>query len=80
MEHFAPPSLTASAICDALGRKAIAERLNVGATAVSNASAENRFPASWYAAIKDMCEAAEIACPLDAFNWKGLAPEQGAQQ
>ena len=81
MEHIEAP-LTVSDICDKLGRKAIAERLNVGATAVSNASVEQKFPAAWYAVIREMCGSSGIDCPLDAFNWKGTdarrLPQSGA--
>lgn len=65
-------------ICQAVGRKKIAARLGVGATAVSNAVVAGVFPASWFAVISDACKEAEVECPREAFNWKiaedGLPP------
>lgn len=80
MEHDIPTYPTASSICDALGRRAIAERIGVGITAVSNASVEGVFSATWYDTIYGMCQDAGIDCPRDLFKWKRAAVEaQGAQ-
>ncbi len=45
-----------SQIADIIGRKVIAETLQVGSTAVSNAIARGSFPASWYLSIQALCE------------------------
>ena len=45
-----------SQIADIIGRKVIAETLQVGSTAVSNAIARGAFPASWYLSIQILCE------------------------
>lgn len=65
------PQITVADICDRLGRKAIAERVNRHVSAVSNAIADNKFPASWYAPIRAMCVEANAPCPGDLFNFVG---------
>lgn len=67
--------MDARAIIERLGRKAIADRLHVGLTAVGNAASDNMFPAAWYAAIKDMCDEVGQECPTFVFNFKGLSRE-----
>ncbi|WP_027242535.1 hypothetical protein [Pseudophaeobacter arcticus] len=49
-----------SQIADIIGRKVIAETLQVGSTAVSNAIARGAFPASWYLSIQALCEEREL--------------------
>ena len=76
-----PPSPTASSICDALGRSAIADRLGVQATAVSNASVAGTFPASWFTALRAMCSEAGLVCPESLFRFKATsAPDATEQQ
>jgi len=75
-KHASSPQ-TVSAICDTLGRKAIADRLGVGTTAVSNASVDGRFPAAWYLGIVSMCDAAGLHCPIMLFNWRGQDRPRG---
>lgn len=62
-------------LIEKLGRKALADRLGVGLTAVGNAATDNLFPAAWYAAVKAMCDEVGHDCPLSLFNFKGLARE-----
>lgn len=57
-------------IADVLGRKAMAERLGVGATAVSNAVVRGWFPPSWYFVIDKMCEGVGIECYPEMFRMK----------
>lgn len=57
-------------ICDALGRKTVAERLGVRPTAVSNAVTDGRFPARWFPVVRGMCEERGLDCPENAFNFK----------
>lgn len=71
MQNHINTKSTVAEVCDLLGRKEMAERLNVGVTAVSNACVEDRFPAAWYAVILSMCQNRGIACPLCLFGWKG---------
>lgn len=68
-------SITAETICDALGRRAIAEAIGVTRSAVSNYSAAGTFPAAWYLAIKAMCEERNLDCPEVIFNF--IAPPVG---
>ena len=61
--------ITAEAICDKIGRQAIASRVGRSITAVSNASASGKFPAQWYLAIRDMCREVKQDCPDEAFSF-----------
>lgn len=61
---------TIISITDALGSEAICRRLGIGPHSVRYARTEGLFPASWYGPLREMCEAAGIDCPMDAFNWK----------
>ena len=63
-----------SIICDTLGRSAIADRVGVGLTTVSNAATSNRFPARWYVLIKAMCDDKGIECPIDLFSFVASTP------
>lgn len=73
MEQIDTPKITASDICDVLGRRAIADKIGVGMSAVSNASVDGRFPAKWFRAIQSMCSDAGIECPDRLFNFIGVA-------
>lgn len=63
------PMITASEICDRIGRKKLAERLGVGRTAISNAAVDGRFPAKWFMVIKTLCDEEGVECPLLLFNF-----------
>ncbi len=67
--------MTASKMCDALGRKAMAARLGVSKAAISNACSGNIFSASWYVVLADMCGEIGIECPLDLFNFRSPVAE-----
>lgn len=69
MDQKPDTQVTASDICDALGRKAIADRIGVGLTAVSNASADGGFPAKWFAVLREMCAECGLDCPEHLFNF-----------
>lgn len=71
--------ITAKIICDAIGRRAIAEAIGVTPAAVSNYSAAGVFPASWYLAVKAMCDARGLVCPEGLFNFvnPSIDQEQG---
>lgn len=61
----------AQKIAKALGQNAIADRMSVGRTAVSNAlSRVGKFPPAWMPGIRQMCVEARIDCPEAAFNFK----------
>lgn len=62
-------------IAETLGRRAIANRLGVGLSAVNNALDRGGFPASWFRSVRDMCRDAGLECPEDAFNFK--SPSEG---
>lgn len=61
--------ITAETICDALGRRAIADAMGVTPAAVSNYSASGIFPAKWYIALRSMCDERGIQCPDALFNF-----------
>lgn len=65
---------TVSEIADAIGRRKIADTLNLGVTAVSNAVVRGTFPASWFLAIGELCEERGIECPPSLFNM--VVPER----
>lgn len=69
---------TVQTLIDAVGRDALAARLNVTQSAVSNALARGKMPASWYRTVKEMTDAAGAECPLVLFNWKSPVAAPGA--
>lgn len=54
-------------IADLIGRKEIAEMVNVGPTAVSNAISRGAFPASWYLGIDTLCALRGVKCQTEWF-------------
>ncbi|MFD1481630.1 hypothetical protein [Paracoccus nototheniae] len=70
MDQHTPP--TVSAICEVVGRQAIASAVGVGLTAVSNAASENRFPARWFYAVRALCAESGIQCPERLFSFAGI--------
>ncbi len=69
MQDTPPIEITASAVCDALGRKEMAARLERTVAAVSNAASEGAFPPGWYLVISEMCRAKGIDCPPRLFRF-----------
>ena len=59
-------------IVDALGAEAIAQRVGGARRTVFVHCENGRFPASWFMALKDMCEEAGIPCPPALFYFKGM--------
>lgn len=57
-------------IIEALGQEIICSALGVGLHSIRYAKNGGVFPASWYGRLKPMCDAAEVPCSFDAFNWK----------
>ncbi|MCU0909817.1 MAG: hypothetical protein MUE98_00290 [Rhodobacteraceae bacterium] len=70
--------VTASGICDLLGRGEMAAALGVRKTAISNAAVAGRFPAKWYAVIADLCAAKGASCPRELFAFVSPAPSDPA--
>ena len=62
--------ITTHTLADALGRKAMADALGVGLTAVSNAVVRGQFPASWFLVVRAMAETAGKDCPPALFGMK----------
>jgi|GEM_PF-2190423 len=61
---------TAKDICDQIGRQRLATFFDVGVTAVSNAVASNKFSASWFDGLEQLCLEKGIACPRELFNFR----------
>jgi hypothetical protein len=61
--------ITASDICDALGRRNMAQRLGVSKTAISNAAVDGTFPARWYLVLSTMCDERGVPCPKELFSF-----------
>ena len=55
---------------DAVGRKRIAEALDVGPTAVSNHVVRGVFPASWIAILRDVARERGVECPESLFDMR----------
>lgn len=71
MKHVTSP--TVAQICEAIGRDAIARSVDVKPNSVSNAIADNRFPARWFIAVKELCDAAGMPCPAHLFHFAGVS-------
>lgn len=72
------PAPTARETVDALGRAPMQARLGVSKQTMSGVYRDDRFPASWYPIVREMCEAAGRACPLAMFNFREPAAEADA--
>lgn len=59
-------------IIDAIGADHLCQRFGVSAHALRFARFKGEFSGSWYAPLKEMCDAGGIDCPLDAFIWKDV--------
>lgn len=58
-------------IVKTLGARAIADRLGVTRSAVSNAAMANQFPASWYLVVCDLCDEHDMGePPYSLFGFK----------
>lgn len=62
---------TAHDFADAIGRKKMADALEVGATAVSNAVVREGFPASWLETCRALAAEAGVEFPVHLFGQKG---------
>lgn len=60
-----------------LTRSAMADRIGVGRTAISNAVTRGKFPPSWFSILKQMADEAGIECPMCLFAFvEPVAPNQ----
>lgn len=80
MDQIETRITTAAGICDALGRKEMAARLERTVAAVSNAASDGAFPSGWYLIISEMCEARGIVCPPSLFTFLLPTEMQGAAE
>lgn len=65
--------ITVQSICDALGRRRIADAIGVRLTSVSNAIVDGRFPARWFHVVDRLCAESELPCPHQLFTFVGAA-------
>lgn len=61
---------TAPELADAIGRKKMADTLEVGVTAVSNAVVRGWFPSSWFLAVKALADEVGQDCPPCLFKMR----------
>lgn len=66
-------------ILDRLDLDQLADDLDVKERSFRLARERGVFPAAWYPTVKRHCEAAKIACPMDAFNWKSPTDVSGPE-
>lgn len=64
-------NITVEDICEAIGRRLIADSIGVGLTSVSNAIVDGRFPARWFHVMDRLCTAASLPCPRRLFTFVG---------
>lgn len=57
-------------------RSAMAARLGVGLTAISNGVVAGKFPASWFAVLKQLADEVGCECPLCLFAFVTPATSQ----
>ncbi|MFI2769780.1 hypothetical protein ACH50P_20115 [Sulfitobacter sp. M22386] len=62
--------ITALEFADAVGRKKMADALDVGLTAVSNAVVRGKFPSSWLEVSRVLAREEGIDCPPQLFGQK----------
>lgn len=63
--------ITVEDICEALGRRTIAEAIGVRLTSVSNAIVDGRFPARWFHVVDGLCAKSMVPCPRRLFTFVG---------
>lgn len=59
-----------ASVVAAIGRNELGALLGVKYSAIGMAVAADRFPASWYLVVSEICEERGIECPMDLFHWK----------
>jgi hypothetical protein len=64
-------------IIEALTSQVLRDELNMTDRAIRHAKTSGTFAAFWYRPLKELCESHGIFCPLDAFNWKDAAKNNG---
>ncbi|WP_319528963.1 hypothetical protein [uncultured Cohaesibacter sp.] len=64
---------TAKSIVADLGAKAVAARLGVGVTAVSNAVVAGSFPSAWWFELTAMGRERGLDVPVSLFRWRSVS-------
>ena len=57
-------------VYEALGRDRIQRELGLTPASLTDAIADGKFPARWYARIKALADADGVALPLALFSWR----------
>jgi hypothetical protein len=76
--HNQTAPATAKDLADLLGRQNICTALGVGKSVVQQAVAENKFPARWFVALREMGKRSGVEVPEALFYWReaDLPPER----
>ena len=76
--YDASTMMTAPQFADAVGRKNMADALEVGATAVSNAVIRGWFPSSWFYTCQHLAGSVGVECPPQLFGMRPVDNIQNA--
>jgi len=69
--------MTTQDLAQKLTRSAMASRLGVGLTAISNATVRGKFPPAWFSVLKQMADEAGEECPMCLFAFvEPVAPQK----
>lgn len=66
--------MTVEKICDEVGRKKLANALNVTKSAITNAISAGKFSPRWYRVVSALCADKGIQCPDALFGF--IQPER----
>ena len=72
--------ITVENICEALGRRTIADAIGVRLTSVSNAIVDGRFPARWFHLVDHLCAERGLPCPRRLFTFVGADEASASRQ
>ena len=64
-----PDRATAVSVIESLGRGAVCDVLEIGASALSNATKRGSLPPSWFVPLRDLGASHGVAVPEHIFGW-----------
>ena len=68
--------MTTHDFADAVGRRKMAQSLEISARAVSNAVTRKKFPASWLEVSRALAAEADVPFPVYLFGQRGMEPRE----